>query len=326
VGGWWDAMREPRKCPNCKPIIERGVKMGTKIEYVDESINPIRTKDGGWHCVKSSTGCLNCYAEGINKRFGDKRNYGIVGAGQKPVELVLSQKALEKPLKWKKSKIIFIQDMSDLFLPGIDYVQDERLKRSYFEAVRQTWLTMRHCEWHTFIVLTKHPQRMYDFYKWTIDKYPSYGFSYPNIWLGVTAENQEQADKRIPILLQIPSAIKFVSIEPMLGAVDLSYYANHCGRCHYQRNICNCGFSAMPQKFKPSLNWVICGTESISNRPGRSFPRHIAAITALKNQCVEADVPFFLKQMQSEFDGYEPRLIKMPELDGRVWNQFPGGR
>lgn len=269
--------------------------MSTKIEYADETINPIRTKAGGWYCVKSSTGCSNCYAEKINKRFGDGHSYT-----KRDVELVLNEKALEKPLKWKKSKRIFIQDMSDLFLP----VNGEYFNRVQHQAHCRIIDLIKETSWHTYLMLTKHPKEMAlsflgtsgpDF--WHEPLHFENGKPLPNLWLGITAENQEMFDKRWAFLRQIPAAVYMISYEPALGPLVLPP-----------------DFLALGKRA-----WIVCGMESLGGWPGRSFELHIHHIAALKNQCVEAGVPFFLKQIN--FNG---KLLKMPKLDLKHWNQMPG--
>ena len=139
-----------------------------------------------------------------------------------------------------------------------------------------------------------------------------------NVWLGVTAENQEMADNRIPILLQTPAAVRFVSVEPMLGPVDLT-------SVRFDRSISmnvleGCGINlksyaqSIPNIFCNKLDWVICGGES---GPG-SRPIHPDWVRSLRDQCQVAGVKFFLKQMH-----INGKLVKMPELDGRIWNEFP---
>ena len=258
--------------------------MPTKIEYVDESINPIRTKEGGWHCVKTSPGCLNCYAEKINKRFGDGGSY-IKG----DIELVLNEKALEKPLKWKKPKRIFVQDMSDLFLDSVPY-----------EYQYKTFKMVLRYPQHTFIMLTKHPENMEHHFK-PLDFLP------PNLWLGVTCENQEQADKRIPILLQIPAAIRFVSVEPMLGAVDLRLNERWCtyGDGEYHDD---CETKA------DHLHLVICGGES----GPKARPMHPDWARKVRDDCVGAGVSFFFKQWgeyitPSQFPLFDRKPLKIKQ-------------
>jgi protein gp37 len=245
--------------------------MGTKIEWCDETINPIRTKEGGWHCVKSSPGCTNCYAEKINMRFGAKKPYI-----QRDVELVLNEKALEKPLKWKKPKRIFIQDMSDLFLDGIPY-----------EYQYKTFKMVLRYPQHTFIMLTKHPKNM-EYHFRSLDKLP------PNLWLGVTAENQEQADKRIPILLQIPAAVRFVSVEPMLGNVDIMRHWYQWGCDGKSSNRITGKLEHIhDERCRRPLDWIIAGGES----GPKARPMHLDWAKSLASQCQEANVPIFVKQL-----------------------------
>ena len=174
------------------------------------------------------------------------------------------------------------------------------------------------------MVLTKRPERMKDTIErlrwdssgarhlWLSDTPNGKGFrlgpALKNLWLGVTVENQEMADLRIPILLQTPAAKRFVSVEPMLGPVDLEH-----------------AFSVYDQHGEPSgprcnkdgsdvLSWVIAGSESGPHRR----PCDLAWIRSLRDQCVAAGIPYFLKQM--EVNG---KLVKMPLLDGKVWAETP---
>jgi protein gp37 len=126
-----------------------------------------------------------------------------------------------------------------------------------------------------------------------------------NLWLGVTAENQEQADARIPHLLATPAAVRFVSVEPMLSAVDL--------RAHLTPAYVG-GMGGVSFHTEPGLDWTVCGGES---GPG-ARPMELQWARDLRDQCMSAGVPFFLKQMA--VDG---KLVHMPELDGRVWEQYP---
>lgn len=316
--------------------------MSTKIEYCDETINPIRTTDGGWYCVKSSLGCSNCYAEKINKRFGDGHNYT-----QREVKLVLNENSLAKPLKWKKPKKIFIQDMSDLFLP----VNGEYFNKVQHQAHCRIIDLIKKTPQHTYMMLTKYPKEMFLSFMGASGAGNGLlnGAPLPNLWLGVTAESQEQADKRIPTLLQIPAAVRFVSVEPMLEPMDLSKWIGpyDCMVCGYvgretaindeadseDANLAcpNCGapeyagfgfLENSPNKQDKMLAWVVCGTENVGGRPGRKPIFWNDTVWDLKNQCVDAGVPFFLKQMPTGFKGY--KLTKMPELDGQRWNQMPG--
>lgn len=182
---------------------------------------------------------------------------------------------------------------------------------------------------HTYMVLTKRPERAQDWLQWLFEYWPgdspvnvnlsAEGHFGRHIWFGVTAENQQRADERIPILLQIPAAVRFVSVEPMLGPVDLTQI--DLGGNVWLNALNGDCTSYSPfggaRKIKESwkhLDWVICGSESGPNHRKTK----IEWIRDLREQCISANVPFFLKQM--EING---RMVKMPELDGKIWAQFP---
>lgn len=180
---------------------------------------------------------------------------------------------LEQPLKVKKSKMVFVCSMSDLF--------HEDLPEYYIDEV---FGTMAACPQHTFLLLTKRPERMRDYILnadrenvcWATNMRlgrshfgDSVSFPLPNVWPGVTVENQEQADKRIPVLRDIPAAKRFVSVEPMLEAINLGEW------------------------LAPSLlDWVICGGETGPN----ARPMHPDWVRSLRSQCRDAAVPFHFKQ------------------------------
>ena len=158
----------------------------------------------------------------------------------------------------------------------------------------RVWSVMVNNPIHTFLLLTKRPENALKFYNLYTESWRS-----NNIWIGVTAENQREADKRIPILLQIPAAIRFVSVEPMLSEIDIKPYIN-------------------------ALDWVICGGET--GRKAR--PLHPSWVRSLRDRCYVAQVPFFFKQW-GEFDyskGFAERVGKRQSgsmLDGKEWKQFP---
>lgn len=294
--------------------------MPTTIEYVDESINPITTTEGGWFCVKSSAGCKNCYSEKLNLRFGNKRYYSSHQGSTNPPEFLLNRNVLNKIKRWTKPKRIFLQSMSDLFLPGYDYMHDRGLKRSWFEGLRQIWLQIRHYHQHKFLILTKHPDRLLEFYNWIINKYPDYGFNYDNLWLGVSCENQEQADKRIPILLQIPAAVRFVSVEPILGPISLMDVVDHAheGVIVDALNRWCWEIGASSHEIPFGLDWVIIGVES--GPKARKIENH--HILHLIQQCSSAKIPVFLKQIWVK-GKIKTTLEKLPVLGGQVWDQMP---
>jgi len=234
----------------------------TKIEWCERSWNPITG------CSKISEGCKHCYAERMSKRLAGRCGYDK----DEPFKVTFHPDKLDEPLRWRKPSRIFVCSMGDLFHEGVD----DGLLCRVFDV-------MAVAEHHTFLILTKRPARMREFFARCVHG------NFQNLWLGVTAENQQRADERIPILLQIPAAKRFVSVEPMLGEIDIT-------------------------KYLTQLDWVICGCESGPNR--RTCQTEW--IRDLKNQCISVGVPFFLKQM--EVGG---KLVKMPELDGQIWNEYP---
>ena len=248
----------------------------TKIEWATHTWNPVTG------CTKISAGCKNCYAERIARRFYSE-----------PFDVVkLHPDRLEEPEHWKKPRRVFVCSMSDLFHKD---VPDEFIEKVFMVMELKA-------RQHTFMILTKRPVRMKEFMDGHHECVQSH------IWLGVTAENQELANERIPILLQAPAVNRFVSVEPMLERIDLvetgalSIYVSGggVGNIPLSRGIENNG-----------LDWVICGGESGSG--ARPHPPYID-IRYLKDQCQSSGIPFFLKQMWGE---------KMPELDGKIWDEYP---
>lgn len=212
----------------------------TSIEWTDKSWNPVTG------CEKVSAGCANCYAEAFaNRKMGPWTNRAFTDVRVHP-------ERLNQPMGWKEPARIFVNSMSDLFHEA---VPDAVLKH--------TLGTMTDCPQHIFQILTKRPKRMRDFYQ----RYDPM----PNMWLGVSVENQKAADERIPILLQTPAAVRWLSVEPMLEKINLS---------HATPNVSD-------------LDWVVCGGESGPN--ARMF--NIGWARDLKVQCGKAGIPFFMKQL-----------------------------
>jgi protein gp37 len=250
------------------------------------------------------------------------------------VELI--EKALEIPLHWRKPRSIFVCSMSDLFHEALPD-----------EAIDRVFATIALCPQHTFMVLTKRPERMARWFKeltsermvdgiWAAPTARGYsgGWPLPNVWLGVSVENQAAADERIPHLLRTPAVVRFVSVEPMLGPEDLQEWldplgqdsCNHCGdgERHYlnadeRRELeytqygdarCpECGGMRDTTGYDPGIDWVICGAET---GPG-ARPMDLEWVRSLRDQCQATGVPFFLKQLTE----------RGRVLDGREWNEVP---
>lgn len=170
----------------------------SKIEWTDRTWNPIRG------CSLVSPGCTNCYAMRQVHRFDHPggpyegltrmTEHGPVWTGK--VRVV--EEALAEPPSWRKPCRVFVNSMSDLFHEGVPA-----------EFIDRVFAVMQLARRHTFQILTKQPHRM------ALHRPPA------NVWLGVSVENQATADERIPLLLQTPAAVRFLSVEPLLEAVDL---------------------------------------------------------------------------------------------------------
>jgi len=246
--------------------------MTTKIEWCEETWNPITG------CSPVSEGCEHCYARRMAQRL--KGRYGY--PEDDPFRVTFHPDRLEQPLKWKKPRMIFVCSMGDLFHPDVDWLTIDNVLNTCWRATR-----------HTFLVLTKRIEAAWYYFRSPIFLTPDHWrrefLDRGNIWLGVTAENQQRADERIPILLQIPAAKHFVSIEPMLGPVQIR------GNYHLGEQT----IGSWPQ----GLDWVILGGES---GPG-ARPMHPDWARSVRDQCQAAGVPFFFKQW-GEWKPYSKRL------------------
>jgi len=235
--------------------------MTTKIEWAHlpgckgETWNPIVG------CRHVSKGCDNCYAEAAaaGPRLSHLPQYkGLTKDGKWSGEWRVVEKELGRPAHWRDPRSVFVCSMSDLF--GAPHAEIDRV----FGA-------MRAAPKHVFLCLTKRPAQAF---AWWANRrintlWPS------NVWLGVTAETQDDADWRIPDMLFLPAPIHFVSYEPALERVDFSAY--------------------MPvvESLGESLDWIIAGGES---GPG-ARPDSPDWYREVRDRCAAAGVPFFMKQM-----------------------------
>lgn len=260
---------------------------GTKIEWTDASWNPLRG------CSRVSEGCRNCYAETVAGRFsGPGMPYeGLITKTSKgPTwngEINLVPEKLAEPLRWTKPRMIFVNSMSDLF--------HENVPEKYIQKV---FAVMAAAKKHTFQILTKRPEKMLKILaskdlRWIVDGCIALNkdgligpeifdmeWPLPNVWLGVSVENQATADERIPLLLQTPAAVRWISAEPLIGPVDISQWIDP----DYFTGCADDGIKG--------LHWVVAGGESGSN----ARPMHPDWARSLRDQCQEAGVPFLFKQ------------------------------
>jgi protein gp37 len=386
----------------------------SKIEWTDATWTPLRARvrqnaaeiarDKGYgslvqiakemagrvgpHCERVSPGCSNCYSESNNSRCLPANGTGLPfdRRSRDLSEPFVDEEILAQPLCWKKPRKVFVCSQTDLF--G-EWWTDGQIDRVF--------AVMALCPQHTFIVLTKRPERMREYFagheddpedlplRWgmaagemldgdwiwkegkhlrsRIERFITYAHGFedmdetpvsdehevrvplPNVWLGVSVEDQEQADKRIPVLLDTPAAVRFVSAEPLLGPVDLSKFLDFnpgpkrptsslALNTHGQTGTGlepgallssgdgHAGISPQASgqwRREPSearVDWVIVGGES----GPYARPMHPDWARSLRDQCQEADVPFFFKQWGewqngSTLDAGKDRIVLN---DGRV--------
>lgn len=257
-------------------------------------------------CSPVSEGCCNCWSATQAHIRSHQKNpkmqaqYGEVTTsdGKWNGKIKLLEQNLELPLKRKKPTVWAI--WNDLMLAPTEFID-------------QVLEVVAACPQHIIILCTKRPELLEA--KLYGGAVLGGGDFLRNLWLMTTAENQAMANKRIPELLKMYAfPVKGVSVEPMLERITLN------------KNWLP-GYQYHPTEFKisPALNWVVCGTENLGGRPGRHVP--IEAVIGLRNQCIEAGVPFFLKQRPMFGKKYGLNtmlLVKMPPLDGKIYDQLPG--
>jgi protein gp37 len=310
---------------------------GSKIEWTDRTWNPVTG------CTKVSPGCDHCYAEGIARRFAGSKAF------PNGFDVTLQPERLDAPLRWRKPARVFVNSMSDLFH---DDVPDDFIARVFavMAAGRQ----------HTFQLLTKRHGRMrsllgQDAFRARVRTElaelrglmladVALNWPLPNVWLGVSVEDQKRADLRIPALLDTPAAVRFLSCEPLLGPVDLQHVGPD------QLAVCDptdIGYeSGGPGGWMPgeTIDWVIVGGESGS----ASRPMHPQWARQIRDECRRTQTAFHFKQW-----GESAPLDQLPDatqedwefrngtgfpaatmcrvgkkaagrvLDGRTWDEFP---
>jgi len=220
----------------------------TKIEWTDYSWNPVTG------CTEADTSCRNCYAKRMAARLAGRNGY----PADEPFRLTLHPDRLDEPLRWRKPRRVFVCSMGDLFHKDVPD-----------EFIDQVWAAMIARAQHTFLVLTKRPDRMADYARQWHREYQDH------IWMGSSAGTQEMLDRRLPHLLRIPAAVRFLSLEPLLGPIDIP------AACVKRR------------RGDPQPNWVIVGGES----GPKARPCDVEWIRSIVQQCKAAGVPCFVKQL-----------------------------
>jgi len=241
----------------------------SRIEWTDATWNPATG------CTKISPGCKNCYAQTFAERFR-----GVPGHPyEQGFDLWLWPNRLKLPLTCKTPRRIFVNSMSDLF--------HERIPDSFIDLV---FATMVEAHWHEFQVLTKRPERMVSYMAARAHRWGKLSIRSPHIWLGASVENQDYA-YRAALVASLPSAVRFLSCEPLLGPLALRE---------------RLGVS--------KVNWVIVGGES----GRRARPMDVSWVLDIRDQCVDASVPFFFKQWGGTNKKKTGRL-----LERRTWDEMP---
>ena len=264
-----------------------------------ETYNPVTG------CTKISPGCKNCYAERMSKRLRGRFGY----PQDDPFAVTLHEDKLNLPLKWQKPRTVFVCSMGDLFHEDVP-----------FKYIDRIWRRMDATPQHTYMVLTKRPARLLEYWAYRAERSRADSLAFSNVILGVTVENQDHED-RIPLLLQCPAAKRFVSYEPALGAVDFRPWmpcvtCGNSGKVGYSSDTAedcpDCkGMSVYQAMEGAFLDYVIAGAET---GPG-ARPADPAWFRSVRDQCAGAGVPFFMKAVSG----------KGPVPDDLMIREWPGG-
>ena len=327
----------------------------TAISWADATINT------NFGCTRVSAGCQNCYAEQVVAGLARKMAavnpkaaefYGgltkITSGGPRWTSVVkLHEEHLLQPLRWREGRRIFVNSLSDTFHESLS-----------FEQIARVFAMAAAAPQHTFMYLTKRPERMAAFFKAVsladvVDvartfvsfrsfqsKVATYDhllsiksntWPLPSVWLGTSVESQEVADERISHLVQAPAAIRFISAEPLLTALDISSHLLDgnllsCPEVDMVGEVdacagCPSGGPECAGEWERPINWVICGAESGPNHR----PMEMRWALDLRDQCKTAGVAFFFKQDSSSKAGQRPYLV---ESDGShtTIQEFPASK
>lgn len=326
----------------------------TKIEWTDATWNPITG------CSVVSPGCTNCYAmrlAGTRLKHHPTREGLTTMSNAGPVwngTVLFNEAALLQPLRWKRPRMIFVCAHGDLFAENVPD-----------DWIDHVFAVMALAPQHTFQVLTKRPERMRAYCGGLYERREYMGglmaeiggedregwyapeayvsrcwvgmmTPLPNVWLGVSVEDQNRADERIPVLLDTPATVRFISGEPLLGRIDLDI-AMSCeqwrGRLEpgvhntltgeWWAAVGNAEFEAATKEVDlPKLDWVIAGGES---GPG-ARPMHPDWARSLRDQCADAGVPFFFKQWGEWLPMEQSAGIPAPNIHQLSYDVFDDPR
>jgi protein gp37 len=276
--------------------------MATKIEWADAVWNPTTG------CTKVAEGCRHCYAEGYAQRFWNGRPF---------TDVQTHADRLEQPFLWKQGRRIFVDSMSDLFHRKVPN-----------EFIRRVVMLDERASQHTFVILTKRPGRMMEFYRWMwlnhlweVTPVMEEEDAAPrNIWLGVSVSNQVDVEQFLPLLLWTPATVRLVSAEPLLGEINLEEIVTAVGTFDALAGMLLPRGRTTPMEVG-RVNWVISGGES--GRQARKLLPDWAR--SLREQCKRADVAFWFKQLgEWNADGLRVGKVKAGKmLDGVDYQELP---
>lgn len=264
----------------------------SKIEWTDQTWNPVT---GCTKLSPASPGCQHCYASTFAERFRDTPGHYF----ERGFDLQLRPDKLNEPLHWRKPRLVFVNSMSDLFHDGIpdDYIAHVFAVMQSTAAHTYQILTKRHARMRTLLNSSEFWDAVTDFGVDVMRIRPSREQFWPdagrklkflpNVWLGVSAENETWAQRRLSALDATPAAVRFASLEPLLGHVNVRPY---------------------------HLDWVIVGGES----GAAHRPIDAEWVRDIRDDCQAAGVAFFFKQ----WGGRTPK-VNGRELDGRTWDEMP---
>jgi protein gp37 len=242
------------------------MSQGSPIEWTHHTFNP------WWGCTKVSLGCQNCYAEALSKRYG----HMVWGADVD--RRFFTEKHWQEPLKWNKQARgsgerarVFCASMADVFedFAPLDTERD------------RLWNLIYETPWLDWQLLTKRPENVLSMVPWG-QKWPE------NVWIGTSVENQQVANHRVPILKKIPALVRFLSCEPLIGAIDTLDLNG--------------------------IHWLIVGGESGHGHR----PIEEEWVRQLRDNCVKSGVAFFFKQWGGRTSKSQGRI-----LDNEEWAEFP---
>lgn len=324
--------------------------MATRIQWTQ---NADGSQGTTWNpvpgCMKVSPGCKNCYAirhvlrmaGNPNKKIRSRYLNIVHDAPNWTGKTSIDEEVLLQPLRRKKPTTYFIS-LSDLFYDGRPDIDIDRV-----------FAVMALAHWHTFQVLTKYEKRMASYFDPAIEravaikeqasKLPDYDrliraadympFPHPNVWLGVSVEDQKHADERIPLLLRTPAALRFVSYEPALGPVDFRFPAGASGPASFPADFEHWTEARRSEWFNMQaratymtragigLDWIIVGAES---GPG-ARPCDVAWVRSVVKQCRDAGVPCFVKQLGAQPRGYSNNRETEDAIDASPFDDSKGG-